>query len=796
MNNRPHNRRTTTSSGKVGVEKGERLGNPAGNRSGKGGGNSGCAIFALLGIFSLLPKKVRRVVLILLVLLAVLYFGYSCLMGEEEYPDQTPDSWQQTDNDWSFGTTNSTETTSFTDTNPVSPDTTVSDLARERYTKLVGNGDDTVTIMVYICGTDLESEYGMATSDLKEMLSADLSDKINLIVQTGGASKWKNNVISNSKLQRYQLIDGKLKVLENDLGSKSMTSADTLSSFIKYCDKNFPADRNFLILWDHGGGTLSGYGYDEKFSSSGSMTLDKLNEALADAGCKFDFIGFDACLMATFETAVVANNYADYLVASEELEPGTGWYYTGWLDMLSKNTSTPTVDLAKKLIDDYVASNRSSGSKVTLSIIDLAELSGTVPAAFNRFSTSTSELIASDDYSIVSNARAATRRFSAKSKINQIDLIDFCERLGTTESKQLAKALSGCVKYNGTNISGANGVSIYFPYESMRDMNSAVKIYNELGIDPEYTDCIRSFASLGTAGQVANSSGSSSAGSSVLGSLLQAFLSEGGESTGSGLGISSLLGGLSGSSSGSDISGILGALTAQRSMPDELSWVDTKLISDRAKAIESGSLSSKLKTVTEGGKKLVKLSESDWSLVNAIDLNLLVDDGEGYIDLGLDNTFDYDKNGNLICEWDGTWLTLNGQVCAYYRTSETRKSDGTYVTYGKIPVLLNGARAELNVVFDESASDKDYGQIVSATAVYSDETDTLPKSFELNVGDVIQPICGYYGYDGKYQADYTLGKSFRLTESGFRLTNMELDVRGAVASYRFTDIYGGYYWVK
>ena len=795
MNNRPHNRRTTSSSGKVSVGKGERLGAPSGNRSG-GGGNSGCAIAALLGIFALLPKKARRVLIIIIALLAVLYLGYSCLM-DEEFPDDTVDEWTDTSDDWSYDETTAHETLIGT-SKPESPDTTAptpstpSNNARERYTKLVGNGKDQVTVMVYLCGTDLESEYGMATSDLKEMLAADLSDNVNVIVQTGGASKWKNNVVSSSKLQRYQLVGGKLRTLESDLGSKSMTSPDTLSSFIKYCEKNFPADRNFLILWDHGGGTLSGYGYDEKFESSGSMTLDKLNDALADAGCKFDFIGFDACLMATFETAIVANEYADYLVASEELEPGTGWYYTGWLDLISKNTSTPTVDVAKKLIDDYVASNRSTGSKVTLSIIDLAELSKTVPNAFNKFSSSTSELIASDDYQTVSSARASTRKFSEKSKINQIDLIDFCERLGTSESKNLAKALASCVKYNGTNISGANGVSIYFPYESTRNMDSAVRIYNELGIDPEYTDCIRSFASLGAAGQV---SGSGSGGS-LIGSLLEAFLSDGGESTGSGLGISSLLGGLGGESSGTNISGLLDALTSSRSMPSGLGWLDTKLIKDSAKSIESNSLAPKLKAVTEGGRKLVKLSESDWSLVNAIELNLYIDDGEGYIDLGLDNTFDYDKNGNLICEWDGTWLTLNGHAVAYYRTGETQKSDGPYVTYGKIPVLLNGARAELNVVFDESASDEDYGQIVSATPVYADETDTEPKSFELSVGDVIQPICGYYKYDGSYDADYTLGDSFKLTKSGFRLTNMELDVKNAVVSYRFTDIYGGYYWIK
>jgi hypothetical protein len=62
-------------------------------------------------------------------------------------------------------------------------------------------------------------------------------------------------------------------LLEKNRGSGAMTNPATLTDFIQYCDKNYPATRNELILWDHGGGTISGYGYDEKNAGSGSMTL-------------------------------------------------------------------------------------------------------------------------------------------------------------------------------------------------------------------------------------------------------------------------------------------------------------------------------------------------------------------------------------------------------------------------------------------------------------------------------------------------------------------------------------------
>jgi len=67
-------------------------------------------------------------------------------------------------------------------------------------------------------------------------------------------------------------------------------------------------------MWDHGGGSITGFGYDE-INSKTSMTLDKINSALKLGGCKFDYVGFAACLMATYETAVMLNQYKLFLIS-------------------------------------------------------------------------------------------------------------------------------------------------------------------------------------------------------------------------------------------------------------------------------------------------------------------------------------------------------------------------------------------------------------------------------------------------------------------------------------------------
>ena len=384
-------------------------------------------------------------------------------------------------------------------------DTTVAEGSRAKRTQILGNGKDTVTIMVYMCGTDLESKNRMGTNDLIDMANATLSDNVHVIVYTGGCKNWNVQGISNSTNQIYEVTNGRLKPLVENAGNVSMTDPKTLTSFIQYCTKNYPANRNELIFWDHGGGSVSGYGYDERFPQSGSMTLSGIDKALKDSGATFDFIGFDACLMATMENALMLDSYADYLIASEETEPGIGWFYTNWLTELSANPSMSTLEIGKNITDDFVetCNAKCNGQNTTLSVIDLAELSNTVPDALKDFSQGLSAMIKDNDYKQISSARSETREFSPSTKIDQIDLIHFAENLDTEEGTELAANLRGAVKYNRTSASMTNayGISIYFPYRRASNVDKAVKTYQQIGMDDSYARAIQEFASVEVSGQ-------------------------------------------------------------------------------------------------------------------------------------------------------------------------------------------------------------------------------------------------------------------------------------------------------
>jgi len=448
----------------------------------------------------------------------------------------------------------------------------VSPLAREKYTAIRGNGQDTVTIMVYMCGTDLESRSRMGTADLTEMAKASLSDRINLLVYTGGCSRWQNNIVSSSVNQIYQIRDGGLACLNSNAGTGSMTNPNTLSGYISWAAKNFPADRYELILWDHGGGSLSGYGYDEKNRSSGSMSLASLSSALKTAGIKFDFIGFDACLMATVENARMLADYADYMIASEETEPGIGWYYTNWLTELSRNTSLPTLDIGKRITDDFVSTCASQcrGQSATLSVVDLAELSQTLSPEMSAFSQDMLEKIRSNNYRTVATARNNAREFAQSSVIDQIDFVDFAWKMDTSQGRALADVLLDAVKYNQTssNINRAYGLSVYFPYKKMSSVNTAVQTYNALEMDEDFADCIREFASLELGGQMSSGvSGSplESLFGGLFGSSYGTSGSTGGAYTSSGSGShtssgSGSYGSYSGGMDSGDIADLLSAL--------------------------------------------------------------------------------------------------------------------------------------------------------------------------------------------------------------------------------------------
>ena len=677
---------------------------------------------------------------------------------------------------FNFGTQQSHNQT-YVDASTQTVNTSVASGTRQKYTKLLGSGKDQMTIMIYMCGTDLESNYGMATNDINEMVYASMSDKVNIIIETGGTQRWRNSVMSNKTNQIYQVTSQNLIPLETNLGRKSMTDPNTLAEFITYCKKNYPANRNMLIFWDHGAGSITGYGHDQLFPND-SMSVDEIAAALKAADMKFDVIGFDTCLMANMENAIAIEPYADYMIASEETEPGTGWYYTNWLTLLAKNSSTPSLDFGKQIIDDFVAKS-GRREKTTLSMIDLAEFKNTVPAAMKAFSKKITADVKGNNFQSVANARYSTREFAQSNRLDQIDLVHFCDRLGTAEGKKLATAIKSCVKYNKTgNVTNAYGLSIYFPYRSANKVNQLLKIYDNIDFDEDYGEAVRSFATMGASGQIvtngSNNSlfnilqgGQPSSGNS-MNSILDMFLG-GGQQTAPSYG-------------GMDLSTLLGGGQSY-----DQGTVDLFSSFFGRNHIETDDL-----VLTEkDGRQVLSLDEHSWSLVHDVKLNVWVDDGTGYIDLGLDNIFEFDDDNDLIMEYDGKWLAINDQVVSYYMLEDEYVDDNNFRTSGYIPAMLNGE--EVHILVEWTDEDPD-GVVLGAQKVYENGTEAKGL-IEFQKGDQIDFICDYYDYDGNFQDRYYMNdEPLMVGKDGLEISDITILNDSILYGYQLTDIYNAARW--
>lgn len=84
-------------------------------------------------------------------------------------------------------------------------------------------------------GSDLESEDGEATEDLCEMLAANISSQVNVLVETIGTKSWSKRLgIASDHTQRYKAEAGNLVLVDDSLGQLDCTSPDTLADFISW----------------------------------------------------------------------------------------------------------------------------------------------------------------------------------------------------------------------------------------------------------------------------------------------------------------------------------------------------------------------------------------------------------------------------------------------------------------------------------------------------------------------------------------------------------------------------------
>ena len=604
----------------------------------------------------------------------------------------------------------------------------------------IGNGEDTVTVMVYICGSDLESEEGAATADINEMLYADLSDRVNVVIETGGASEWQNSVIDADTNQRWLVTGDGLQLLE-DAGLQNMTNPQTLTDFVQFCAEEYPANRNILVFWDHGGGTIGGYGSDEHYPD-GTMSLAQIDEALANAGVTFDWIGFDCCLMGTVETAFVAQRYADYLIASQRSEPGGGWYYTNWLNAVSENPSLASPDIGQIIVSSFIREeqNGDDGDELTLAMIDLTAFQPLIDELYAYLASVNTELIDTSAYKEVSKARYDSRS-PGEEEYDQVDLAYLVNNISLGDASALLEKLDDTVMISQETAEHYAGLSLYFPYASIESVQDTLNTAKSIGLDASYQKFMSDFASLMAGGRIYNGGGSANP------------LSSEAEDT---------------------------------SVLADSGWLDDELVSDYESYYAENSYdSSELAIVEKDGQYVLEMSQEDWDLISSVYLEVFLDVGDGYLHLGSDNVAEYNDDGDLIVSFDdNSWVALDGHIVSFF----AEESGEENVWKGYVPAYVNGEEAKLILVWrGDEASVSGYERVY--------DTNLASRGLiALQDGDEIELLGDFYTYEGEYDEQYVIDSI--VVDGALSVSYEDVGESDCLIYYSLHDIYQNVYWTE
>lgn len=610
---------------------------------------------------------------------------------------------------------------------------------------------DEWTLMVYLCGSDLESEGGSASEDILEMLSAgvDAGAGVNVIIETGGATQWWIDEIDPTLNQRW-LLDGDTFHLLEESSRRDMGSADTLYQFIDFSVSTYPASRYGLVLWDHGSGATGGICYDEW--TENALHMADVHAALAQADDvhgygKLDFVGFDACLMAGLETAQFLEDYANYMIASEELEPGSGWDYEGWLSTLAKTPDLSTQQWLAYAVDTFIEASlqMDPDDLVTLSVLDLTKLSQ-LNRAIDDIGSNLNNVLKNGNFQHISRQRQSMRAFGEYygESSDMVDLGHFAEAYAQVtgeDSMPLLIALKEVVVYNrhSDNMENVSGLSILLPFDTCAAASDYLPGYDLLSAVPAYAGFISNWIEMLTGGDYVFQPGMTpvQVSGETLGTagLLDAFLQ------------------LEGQQAGED-----------------------------ALLLKEGVLGYS-----------VSLSQEDLTYLSHVEGNLMMDlsddEGEYYVDLGYLRDVNIDwETGQVVSLLDGSWPVLEEQIVYMTDqivTANTRRSI--------IDVTVNDEEVYLLVVFDAA---RPGGEVVGYTEGYTEHGLPVRGYEKLKKGDVIVPMYDMLYWDDADEMQTARFAGDPITYTGETLTFGYQDITDQETAYVyafcFNDVFGGY----
>ncbi|MBI5209344.1 MAG: hypothetical protein HY927_05155 [Elusimicrobia bacterium] len=334
------------------------------------------------------------------------------------------------------------------------------------------------TIMVYVNAKNNLEQYGL--KDVNEMEAVGSTAKVKIAVELGRIGGYDSSDGDWKGQRRYivQKDNDASKITSpvlQDIPKADMGDWKHLVDFVKWAREKAPADRYMLVVWNHGSGwdkrkrgrdiVINGISYDDE--TGNNITTQQLGKVFAETG-RIDVYASDACLMQMAEVGYQIKDYTDYIVGSEETEPGDGYTYDTFLGPVVAKPAMTSKEVAKAAVDSYTAHYAQLRQDATQSAVQSASLARLLAMA----SDWTKLVMAADETAVIRSARSAAQKFDAS---DNKDLVHFVRLVGAgtkdagvkSKGAELEKFLGGeVVSSNATYGAGyknALGLAVYLP---------------------------------------------------------------------------------------------------------------------------------------------------------------------------------------------------------------------------------------------------------------------------------------------------------------------------------------------
>jgi hypothetical protein len=334
------------------------------------------------------------------------------------------------------------------------------------------------TFMVYLDADNNLEGAGIVNFNQMEWVGS--TTEMNIVVQMDRVQGFDESNGDWTGTRRYYVTkDADSEVIHStliqDLGELNMGDPGILYSFGQWATQAYPAQHYALVLWDHGSG-YPGVCFDDT-NGGDCLTMNELKQALSNIkhtiGADLDVVVFDACFMGMIEIAHQITNYVDFMVASEESEPGLGSPYDTILASLASTPGMSGSELASTITTKYMISytdglaNPEDVPTATDAAYDLSK----EPALASAISTFGEALKAS--FNQTQNAIVTAKSQSETFYGQFIDLYDFTQRVRNSVAVSAVQSAADnlltkiqdfvVTEGHGADHPNAHGVTIYYP---------------------------------------------------------------------------------------------------------------------------------------------------------------------------------------------------------------------------------------------------------------------------------------------------------------------------------------------